>query len=451
MTNPRLKAYPAPVPAGEAVAPETSHWFMLAMVGTGKRVLEFGCASGYMSARMKEAGCHVTGVDIDAAAAADAREICDELIVADLDMLPLAEVLPPRLYDVVVFGDVLEHLRNPWRVLDESRKFLAPGGYAVVSIPNIAHGSVRLKLLQGDFDYAELGILDDTHLRFFTLKSIEELCLRAGYRMDAIERTKVPLFQETTLTPSSREMLFDPELIEQIRRDPEHDTLQFVFRAYPLDDDEKFAVLARELAGLRDRLRAAETAARLSQEAYDEVETELERRERGMRLFASDAAATVLPKPDESEVLPLASRSRGKTISARAIKRAEALAAANERLVLANDALIAANNDLSAELEEMRRLTGQQTVDLEAGGLALRALRERFMELKAEHARLSDVEAEYEKYRETVALSLRRFVRYAEAELENVHARIAEMDAAIRAVHDSKMWSLKNLLGKLRR
>jgi SAM-dependent methyltransferase len=424
---------------------------MLAMVGAGKRVLEFGCASGYMSARMKAAGCHVTGVEIDATAVAEAREVCDELIVADLDMQPLADVVPARAYDVVVFGDVLEHLRDPWRVLDESRKFLGPGGYAVVSIPNIAHGSVRLKLLQGDFDYAELGILDDTHLRFFTLKSIEELCLRAGYRIDTIERTKVPLFQETTLTPSSREMLFDPELIEQIRRDPEHDTLQFVFRAYPLGDDEKFEVLARELAGLRDRLRVAETAARLSQEAYDEVEAELERRERAARPPAGDLTVAQLAVPDDGEALHLSGRSRGKTISARAIKRAEALAKANEHLIAANDALVATKDNLVVELEEARSVVEELTADADAGERERRALRDRLADLKAAHARCADVEADHKRYREAVALSLRRFVRYAESEIESVNARIAEMDGAIRAVQDSKLWSLKSLLGKFRR
>jgi len=73
----------------------------------------------------------------------------------------------------------LEHLRNPWRVLEETQQLLKSEGYIVVSIPNIAHGAIRLALLQGRFEYTELGILDNTHLRFFTRKTVEQLFERS--------------------------------------------------------------------------------------------------------------------------------------------------------------------------------------------------------------------------------------------------------------------------------
>ena len=72
-------------------------------------------------------------------------------------------------------GDVLEHLKDPWAILGNIKENLKPDGYVVASIPNIAHGAIRLALLEGRFDYTSLGILDDTHLRFFTRESIFEL------------------------------------------------------------------------------------------------------------------------------------------------------------------------------------------------------------------------------------------------------------------------------------
>ncbi len=488
MINPRLKAYPAPVAADEDVSAGTSHWFMLQMVGTGKRVLEFGCASGYMSARLKEAGCHVTGVDVDVEALEAARAICDEVIDADLDLQPLARIVPDVAYDVLVFGDILEHLRDPWRVLDDSRRFVAPGGYAVLSIPNVAHGSVRLKLLQGNFDYSELGILDDTHLRFFTLKTVEELCLRSGYRIEAIERTKVPLFAETPLTPASREMMFDPELIDQIRRDPEHDTLQFVLRVTPLDDAQKFETLAKELASARDRLRDVETTARLSQEAYEEVEAELDARERGSRMSGgSEIPVLAVPAVEDGDTRRSSNgRGRGKTISARAIKRAEAFAADNERVRAELAAVSAARIDLAEELTAVLALNDALRDDLEgerrrrrdleadgkelqnanavlqrelesvakersrAAGL-LRAAQDKLADVKLEHASCGEREAENAKFRETMTAAVRRFLHYAQSELASVQARTAEIDAAIVAVQGSKLWLIKRALGKLRR
>ena len=479
MITPRPKAYPAPVCVGGTVGAGSSYSFMLAMIGSGRRVLEFGCASGYMSAHLKAAGNHVTGIEFDAEAAATARDICDEVVVADLDFSPLATVVPGLAYDVLVFGDVLEHLRDPWTVLDEARRFIAPGGFAVISIPNIAHGSIRLNLLQGVFDYSELGILDDTHLRFFTLKSVEELCLRAGYRIEAMERVKVGFFQETQVTPSSREMLFDPELIEQIRRDPEHDTLQFVLRVTPLTDVEKFVALAKELASLRDRLRAAETSARLAQEAYEEAEAELE-----SRGGAGAAEVTRIPA------------ALGKTMSARAIQRAEAFAAANVRaaadlaaavarhakldeaireLTHANDGLRSRVLELEETLDDRLRQAAEQDERLKHAAEENDRLREALEENESlkhagdESERLTRsvnaleeerdalkraqlvAEEENAKFRDAMTLALRRFLRYAEAELERVQARIVEIDSALGAVQGSKLWALKRVLGKLRR
>ncbi len=225
------------MPLGAAPTPESTHGMLLELVGSGKRVLDFGCASGYLAAFMKANGCSVTGIEINPQAAEAARAYCDEVIVADLDRRSLAEILPGRLFDVVVFSDILEDLRDPWRVLDEARALLGPAGFAVLSIPNIAHGAVRLALLRGGFQYAKEGLLDEDHLRFFTLRSVRELCLRSGYRVDVMNRTKCPLVSSSDAVPKVDLADFHPSVIAAIESDPEHDTLQFIVRAVPMDGE----------------------------------------------------------------------------------------------------------------------------------------------------------------------------------------------------------------------
>ena len=164
---------------------------MAALVGEGKRVLDLGCASGYVAKLLARRGCEVVGVEINPLAAEEARGSCADVRIADLDQVRLTDLFGdvPR-FDVIVCGDILEHLREPFRVLEEARRLLIDGGYIVASIPNVAHGAVRLSLLAGSFDYQDLGVLDATHLRFFTRKSIDELFLGAGFRIEQLlERT----------------------------------------------------------------------------------------------------------------------------------------------------------------------------------------------------------------------------------------------------------------------
>jgi 2-polyprenyl-3-methyl-5-hydroxy-6-metoxy-1,4-benzoquinol methylase len=157
-----------------------SHRRILEAVPPGSRVLDVGCASGYLAALLSERGCTVVGFERDPAAAALAREHCEEVVVGDLESAGDREAIPAG-FGVVVIGDVLEHLADPWGALRFVRGLLAPGGIVVVSIPNVAAWPVRLDLLRGSFDYAEFGILDRTHLRFFTRASARALVRDAGF------------------------------------------------------------------------------------------------------------------------------------------------------------------------------------------------------------------------------------------------------------------------------
>ncbi len=216
---------------------------MFRLVGENKRVLDFGCATGYFAQLLTKKGCTVTGIEINSDAAKVAEQYCEQVIVADLDLVSLTEILPERSFDVAVFGDVLEHLRDPWRLLKETQQLLNLEAYVVASIPNIAHGAIRLALLQGKFEYTELGILDNTHLRFFTRKTVEELFEHSGYFLDTIDRTKVPLFSGDTSIPYINKDDFNTEVIKQIQQDEEVETLQFILRAFPGDKETKYVAL----------------------------------------------------------------------------------------------------------------------------------------------------------------------------------------------------------------
>jgi methionine biosynthesis protein MetW len=156
---------------------------LIEWVGTGKRVLEVGCSTGYMSQFMKGRKCVVTGVEVDADAARYAADYCEEVHVLDLNSPEWITRFSVGRFDVVLLGDVLEHLVNPARVLSQTRKILGPNGSLVISLPNIVHWETRVKVLLGQFNYQSCGTLDHTHLRFFTLKTAQELIESAGCRI----------------------------------------------------------------------------------------------------------------------------------------------------------------------------------------------------------------------------------------------------------------------------
>ncbi|HEY9141582.1 MAG TPA: class I SAM-dependent methyltransferase [Bryobacteraceae bacterium] len=154
-------------------------------VPAGSKVLDLGCSTGIRAAWLREhRKCWVAGVEIDKAMAALARERCDSLQEVDLDDLPLLPY-PQSHFDVLVFGDVLEHLKNPERVLVHLLQYLGPDGIAVISLPTFAYFGVRLRVLLGRFRYADWGILDRTHLHFYTRQTAREMVEQCGFTVRA--------------------------------------------------------------------------------------------------------------------------------------------------------------------------------------------------------------------------------------------------------------------------
>jgi 2-polyprenyl-3-methyl-5-hydroxy-6-metoxy-1,4-benzoquinol methylase len=172
--------------------PHSSHAVILRRLGDGRgrRALDVGAADGFLAELLTRQGWQVTALERDPEQAAKARGRCHELIVADLDQAS------PRLdgdFDAIVYGDVLEHLGDPLPVLVGLDRHLAPGGQVIVSVPNVAHLWVRLSLLLGRWDYADRGILDRTHLRFFTRRTLLRFLADAGLEVEELLATPVPL------------------------------------------------------------------------------------------------------------------------------------------------------------------------------------------------------------------------------------------------------------------
>ncbi len=154
-----------------------AHW-----IPTGGTVLELGPAGGYFTRYLKETlGCVVDAVELDPAMADDARPWCRRMIVGDLEALSLSSCLAGNTYDAIVIADVIEHLRDPAPLLRELRTLLTPEGACLISVPNIAYGGVIAELMQEEFGYRPEGLLDRTHLRFFTWKSFAALLEETGW------------------------------------------------------------------------------------------------------------------------------------------------------------------------------------------------------------------------------------------------------------------------------
>jgi 2-polyprenyl-3-methyl-5-hydroxy-6-metoxy-1,4-benzoquinol methylase len=152
---------------------------------SAKVVVDVGCASGALGAGLKRQrpGVEVRGVEISPEAAALAREVLDDVYCGSADASPPSAWPRP---DCVIFADVLEHLQDPWSVLRTYRALLGVGGKVVVSVPNIGHRTVIAGLLRGKFEYADAGILDRSHLRFFTKASAIDLLEGTGFKVEQV-------------------------------------------------------------------------------------------------------------------------------------------------------------------------------------------------------------------------------------------------------------------------
>ena len=144
-------------------------------------VLEFGPANGRMTKYLKEnLGCIVYAVELDKEAAKDADQFCEDILVGDIEQFKWLKKYQDIEFDYIVFADVLEHLYEPQAVLVKAKTLLKIDGSILMSLPNIAHNAIIMDLLNDKFTYRKVGLLDSTHIRFFTKNTLEELITKSG-------------------------------------------------------------------------------------------------------------------------------------------------------------------------------------------------------------------------------------------------------------------------------
>jgi methionine biosynthesis protein MetW len=156
--------------------PCQSHAMIVRLVSGSRTVLEVGAATGYLSEAIAKAGASVVAIEINPVAAAIARERGLDVRVGTAETV----LRPDEQFDCVVLADVIEHVHDADSLLDAILRHLKPEGSMVISVPNVAHWTIRLQLLRGRFDYTQRGLMDETHVHFYTQASLQRLLARHG-------------------------------------------------------------------------------------------------------------------------------------------------------------------------------------------------------------------------------------------------------------------------------
>ena len=200
------------------------------------RVLEVGCSGGYFGAAVRAQGHTVWGVEPDYKSSQIAKEELDFAFNGTLD--DFYRQHKDEKFDVIVFGDVLEHFSNPASALVEVKAIMNDGGVIVASVPNVSHITVRAMLLEGRWEYNDLGIMDRTHLQFFTEETLVELFDLAGFNVEEIKKVRLSAKEAAQLVGLKVNNLFI-KLIEETVIDPNLDVFQNIVLARLSSTKEK--------------------------------------------------------------------------------------------------------------------------------------------------------------------------------------------------------------------
>jgi len=185
----------------------SSHYYAARLIGKEQRVLEIGCGDGAFGAELVRAGNYVVGVDSRPRVPVSAGYA--NVIASDLETGLSENLLKGSAkFDRVLLFDTLEHLRNSAKLLADCHEVLAPRGRVIISVPNAVNITVRLPFLLGRFEYADRGILDWSHLRFYTRSSIRRLLKKHGYRITGKHYTIMPLERVIPLPPENKFLQF---------------------------------------------------------------------------------------------------------------------------------------------------------------------------------------------------------------------------------------------------
>lgn len=215
-----------------------SHMGLAIRIKQNESVLELGCATGKLSKYLSEdKNCRVVGVDIDGHALKQAAPYCDKTIHADLDSVEWLEKIQDEQFDVILCADVIEHLKKPKELLSELKSYLHRDGRLLVSIPNVAHASIRLELLQGHFDYEKIGLLDETHLHFYTRNGLIKLLMDSGYLCNEIAYSIHDMADEAIQKHLQNVGLTATDKTMNLFHAPDAQAYQFVVEAKPVQPE----------------------------------------------------------------------------------------------------------------------------------------------------------------------------------------------------------------------
>ena len=234
----------------DQLSPGTTNAWAFDQIITGSRVLEIGCSIGYLTKHLKEdKKCRTDIVEFDQEAGKIAAQFAERAYIGEdgnLDNDCLKHIQCDEKYDYVVILDVLEHLRTPENVLRDVRNLLKPEGKLILSVPNIAHNAVLINLFNNQFQYTDLGLLDRTHITFFTYSTLIEMLWETGYVAEEF-KTRSKGISETEIPVS-----YD-QLTRNIRTDfkcrPYADAYQFLLIAHLKKNEQDIGMVLPDYEG----------------------------------------------------------------------------------------------------------------------------------------------------------------------------------------------------------
>ncbi len=200
---------------------------IISRIKENSTILEFGPANGRLTRHLKEQmNCKVYCVELDEKSAKDAEPYAEKMLVDSIENYTWCKEFSETKFDYIIFADVLEHLYSPKQVLEKSKLFLKDKGSILLSIPNVAHNAVIMDLLQGKFTYRSTGLLDETHIRFFTKTTLDEMIDEVGFFSVYKTATFVPP-RETEFAYSYSE--FDTSISKYLEKLPNGEVYQFIY------------------------------------------------------------------------------------------------------------------------------------------------------------------------------------------------------------------------------
>ena len=220
----------------DGINPNNSHGKVLMNVREGSKVLECGSASGYMTEYLsKQMGCKVSIVEIDKAGFMQSMQFAQAGYRGNLNTLGWYRYYRKELFDFILFADVLEHLYNPLMVLQHAGKLLAPGGKIIISIPNICHNDVIIRMFNDCFTYTKIGLLDDTHIHFWGGNDIALFCDKAGLKIGHMSAVQIPTgYTEQRIPPE----MVDEDLKKALEKHTLGEVYQFVIVCERKDEQQ---------------------------------------------------------------------------------------------------------------------------------------------------------------------------------------------------------------------